>query len=490
MKALYARVSTEEQSKTGYSIRNQIQVCKEKARTTNIIEYVDDGFSGEFLERPALTQLREDVKNDKIDVVYCYDPDRLSRKLMNALIIDDEFRSKGVEVVYINGEYADSPEGKLFYSLRGAVSEFEKAKITERMSSGRKRKAKEGKVIKNSNMYGYDYESGMLKINQSEAGVVRYIFDQFTNKQIGMNSIAKSLTNQGIKTKKGKDVWHRQVVRQILMNESYTGTFYQNKWNTEGILRNKYIDDENKVRPTLRDESEWIAVSIPQIISEEQFNHAAELLKEARRRWSKASVNQYLLSGLLRCQTCGNTMVGTKMKWWGKDTFIYTDRKNHAGAKHPGCILDVKMEKLDEAVWTNIREYIDNPDKINEYKNKSDVSNELRQIESMKKEIEKTKKGREKLYGLFMVDGINQDEVKEQIVNLQEKENNMKIELEKLKERIESLNKESDPEKFKQSLKEYIGKDKFTFEEKRNIIRIMVKQITVIDKESIRIELF
>jgi site-specific DNA recombinase len=491
MIALYVRVSTEEQVKAGYSLRNQIEKCREKAQTNEVIEYVDDGYSGEFLERPGLTKLRQDVREGHITKVICYDPDRLSRKLMNALIIDDEFRSKGVEVVYINGEYADSPEGKLFYSLRGAISEFEKAKITERMTSGRVRKAKEGKVVKNSGMYGYDYDKkkGMYTLNKEESHVVRLIFDEFTNKQIGMNSIAKNLTSRGIKTKTGKDIWHRQVVRQILMNEAYTGRYMQNKWNTEGMLKNRYTSNpDDKIPMTLRDESEWIETEIPRIISDEQFSQAAELLKLARRRYAKASVNQYMLSGLLRCQQCGNTMVGVKAKWWGETQYIYTDRKNYAGAKHRGCGLQLKMEELDEAVWKEIKDLLDNPEAINQYNETKDVSNELMQVDHLQKEIEKAKKGREKLYSLFALEDINIDEVKNQIVEFQKREDKLKKELEELQTYIQSIDKQVDVNKFKDIMKEYIQKDHFTLEDKRQIIRLIVKQITVIDKDNLRIE--
>lgn len=471
-----------------------MQECKKKAGTDEVIEYVDDGYSGEFLERPALTKLRNDVKSGHISKVICYDPDRLSRKLMNALIIDDEFRSKGVDVVYVNGEYADSPEGKLFYSLRGAISEFEKAKINERMSSGRKRKAKEGKIVKNSGIYGYNYdkEQGMYTINESEARIIKLIFHKFLVEQVGMNTIAKYLTAQGIKTKTGKDVWHRQTVRQMLMNESYTGKYYQNKWNTEGMLKNKYTSDPNeKVQMTLRDESEWIPIDIPAIITEEEYNQAAEYLKESRRRYAKASVNQYLLSGILRCQKCGNTIVGTKARWWGEPYFMYTDRKNHAGAKHKGCGLQIKMETLDNAVWGEVKNLIYNPELLNDYQDKQDISMEIKQAEHLRKEIKKAQQGRERLYSLFaMGDDLNVEEIKKQIVSLQEKENNLQTELGIIENQINLTNKNIDIESFKKAVEEYVNKDKFTFDDKKHLIRMLVKQVTVIDKDNIRLDLF
>jgi site-specific DNA recombinase len=62
MIAIYARVSTEEQAKHGYSLQEQIRLCRQKAGTDHVIEYIDEGVSGEFLDRPALTKLRADVK--------------------------------------------------------------------------------------------------------------------------------------------------------------------------------------------------------------------------------------------------------------------------------------------------------------------------------------------------------------------------------------------------------------------------------------------
>src|SRR5690606_26374424 len=88
----------------------------EEGGDDDAIEYIDEGVSGEFLDRPGLTRLREDVRKGLITKVVCLDPDRLSRKLMNQLIVTEEFDRHGVELVFVNGEYARTPEGQLFYS--------------------------------------------------------------------------------------------------------------------------------------------------------------------------------------------------------------------------------------------------------------------------------------------------------------------------------------------------------------------------------------
>lgn len=208
MIAVYARVSTEEQAKHGFSLNDQIRQCRQKAGTNKVKEYVDDGVSGEFLDRPALTKLRDDIREGIINKIICLDPDRLSRKLMNQLIITDEFDRRGIELVFVNGEYAKTPEGNLFYSMRGAIAEFEKSKITERMSRGRKEKARQGRVLRDFQVYGYSYdkESEQFLVDEDEAAIVRLIFDLFTQPNTivqGLNGIALYLTSKGVPTKRG-----------------------------------------------------------------------------------------------------------------------------------------------------------------------------------------------------------------------------------------------------------------------------------------------
>ena len=105
-----------------------------------------------------------------------------------------------------------------------------------------------------------------------------------------------------------------------------------------------------------RPKDEWILVPCPLIIDEEVFLYAQKLLDESRRRWSGTSKNQYLLSGLVRCGECGNTMTGRKSRNWGRDVYEYSDIKSTAGAKFKGCGKRIKATKLDELVWKHCAE--------------------------------------------------------------------------------------------------------------------------------------
>ncbi|WP_307254880.1 recombinase family protein [Croceifilum oryzae] len=491
MIGIYARVSTEEQAKNGFSLQDQVSECRKKAMTTEVMEYIDEGISGEFLDRPALGRLREDVRNGIIKKVICLDPDRLSRKLMNQLLITDEFDKRSVDLVFINGDYAKTPEGNLFYSMRGAISEFEKAKINERMSRGRRAKAKQGRVLRDFQIYGYNYDkqTEQIIVNEEEERVVKLIYHMFTTPHEikGINGIAKYLTDRGIPTKKGSSVWHRQVVRQILMNKAYIGEFYQNRWNTEGMLANKHREAGDRIPARIRPKEEWIQMNCPRIIDDATFSHAQRLLNESRRRWTKQSKNQYLLSGLLRCGECHNTMTGRVSKNWGKKVAEYTDRKNYSGAKHSGCGRKVKCEELDQQVWEQIVAWLNQPDEISSaaeqlagdetFKSFDEV-----EIERMEKEITKIKSGRKRLFKLFNEEPDLEEEIRAEIRDLKQKEEDLVEKLAVLKEKQEDhTDLEYSFELIKQASEYYLqkGTDNLAFEDKRELTRQIVREILV-----------
>lgn len=503
---IYARVSTEDQAKHGYSIDNQITECKAQAykdypnTEIKFNLYVDDGISGEILERPGLTKMREDIKSGILNHVYCYDPDRLARKLMHQLIIDEEI-SKYIDISFVNGEYNKTPEGVLFFQLRGAIAQFEKAKINERMSSGRKAKAKKGKVVKDYHTYGYNYdrETGRLVVNEAEAIIVRFIFDAFIGKAKtndgknfqGINGIANYLTKNEVPTKKGAGKWHRQVVRQILMNTTYIGKFYQNRWNTEGIMYNKFkTNPEDKIKAKERPKDEWIIVSTPAIVEESVFKRAQELLQVSRQRWSGKSKHQYLLSGLLRCAKCGNTMTGRRAKNWGKYVFEYTDFKNTAGAKNKGCGNKIKCDILDNYVWEKVFAWLKKPKSdLIEDKNEDDtlISFNLKEKERLEKLINEKEESRKKFISLMLsgkILGLTENEINEALLNSQNEIENLKTQLLEIEEKIRATEYEKNKINIlRESLEYYLHKnpEELTFEDKREFIRTIVREIRVGD---------
>jgi site-specific DNA recombinase len=488
MVGIYARVSTEEQARSGFSLQDQIRACRQKAGTDQCVTYMDEGISGEFLDRPALSRLRQDVKNGVITRIVCLDPDRLSRKLMHQLLITEEFDKRGAELVFVNGDYAKTPEGQLFYSMRGAIAEFEKAKINERMSRGRREKARQGRVLRDFHIYGYDYDkqSEQLVINPVEAAVVREIFARFTqpdDKVQGINGIARFLTAQGIPTKKGASVWHRQVVRQILANRTYIGEFYQNRWDTEGLLASRH-DPSHPRRPMReRPAEEWIRIPCPSILDEETFRLAQARLEASRRRWAGRGEQRYLLSGLLRCGLCGSTMIGRQAHNWGRQVREYTDKKQTPSGP-TGCGLRIRCAEMDEHVWEAVRAWLADPQAvakaIDRYESRDIAEDGLA---SLRKEQEKAAAAKRRLLHLYAHDSaIGLTDVQRVLAEWTQKEEQLQKQIASLTERQRMQHGEGmERSLLRQAIDHYLleSPDELSVSDKRELIRHVIREIRV-----------
>jgi site-specific DNA recombinase len=126
--ALYARVSTDAQQKEG-TIQSQVAELKRQIAAAGRVlvkEYIDDGYTGTLLDRPALEQLRQDVKTDQFDAIYFLCADRIARKVAYQTIIVDELLKHGKQVIINAKDYVRNPENKLTLTMLGAFAEFER----------------------------------------------------------------------------------------------------------------------------------------------------------------------------------------------------------------------------------------------------------------------------------------------------------------------------------------------------------------------------
>lgn len=358
--AIYLRVSSDEQALHGYSLAAQRHACRERARqlgAEEIQEWADEGIPGTVWDRPGLTQLRQAVSARAIDLVVIYDPDRFARSLALQLVVTEEIERAGVQLEFVNFDWQDTPEGKLFYAMRGAFSEYEREKIRLRTSLGRLQKARQGHMPMAVAPYGYRYdpETARLEVHPEEAPIVVRMFTECVQEQKSLNSIARQLTAERIPTRKGLGVWHRQVIRQILQNPVYTGTFYANRYETYGVGLNRFRPAGTKLRRKVRPRSEWIGIPAPRLIEPAMWEAAQQRMR-VRTRTPGPS---YLLAGLVRCGLCGQTLVGRRDQSWGRPNRIYTCRKHSAGAAHPGCRPERRLDAdaLEDAIWQGMTSY-------------------------------------------------------------------------------------------------------------------------------------
>ena len=369
--AVYVRVSTEDQARHGYSLNAQTEACRTRALALGageVITFADEGVSGALLSRPGLTALREALAARTVDLVVVWDPDRLSRNLAHQLLLTEEIERARVRLEFVNFEWKNTPEGQLFYALRGAIAQYEKEKIRERTGRGRLQKAKQGRLPAAFRPYGYDYDSrtALLVPNPEEVPVVQRMFRWCLEEGEGPGAIARRLNHLGIPSRKGGR-WHRTVIRQILSNPVYTGIFHANRYDSAGCSLNRHRPRAERVAPSLRPEAEWVPVAVPALIDPGQWQEAQGRLEQARRLWAGKPRTEYLLSGLLTCGRCGMSMSGFVGQDWGVRRRKYTCRRSRAaGGAREACGQALAAEPLEALVWRHVAGWLADPAALQE----------------------------------------------------------------------------------------------------------------------------
>jgi site-specific DNA recombinase len=148
--ALYARVSTARQEERG-TVGSQLELLRAAAHADGhdvVAEFVDDGYSGARLDRPALDRLRDAAQAGALDAVLCLCPDRLARAYAYQVLILKELERFGVPMRFLDGPApGDDPQAKLLVQVQGVIAEYERAKIAERYRRGKLHRARAGDVF-------------------------------------------------------------------------------------------------------------------------------------------------------------------------------------------------------------------------------------------------------------------------------------------------------------------------------------------------------
>jgi len=310
---LYARVSSDTQQKEATIESQLFELKKQIAAAGDVLvkEYIDDGYTGTLLDRPALNQLRADLKSDVFDTVYFLAADRIARAAAHQTIIVDELLKYGKKITIAGKDYEENPENKFALTVMGAANEFERAKIIERTTRGRLHRLRMGQLSSTGHrIYGYHYlrktptSPAALVIDEEQAAVVRSIFEMFASSQYGLVTICRHLEERRILTRTGKTLWDNDRIKGMLKNETYAGTRYFNRLTaaTEAKRDGKQVIRGKRV---YRDRAEWIAVNVPAIVPRELFERVQERLRQHEERYCQP-VMHYLIGGLVQCGVCGS----------------------------------------------------------------------------------------------------------------------------------------------------------------------------------------
>jgi site-specific DNA recombinase len=401
--AIYARVSSDEQSAKGYSIPTQIDACNRfvASKGFEIAGIFQDDISGAMAisARPEGRNLQQAIETRLVRAVIVYQVDRLSRDIVDLLTTVRDWLRMGVEIYSLDVGQIKS-ELDIVLVIKGWQGSDERQKIAERTKRGKDGKAKAGKVPGvGTPPYGYIYQNGEFIINEQQAQVIRMIFDWYVNgdengRMMSLQSIAQRLTEMGIprpgdsksiswkqgmkERAQGKvwngQIWQHSTVQKLIVKEIYTGDYYYGQTIGE--------DGRGGKRPR----EEQIQIEIPAIISRELWQLAQERrVYNSRVAKRRTKANYLLRGGLLYCG-CGRVMVGIgKGKW-----YVCTKRYFPTGNQDPCTEPLVKAPVVEYIAWNYVLNLLTNADEF-EIKLKEAQAMEAEQQEPKLRELEHVK---------------------------------------------------------------------------------------------------
>jgi len=315
--AIYARVSTDMQ-RDNFSIPSQIAECMKHADRKKytlvgnqfvspetgkdvasdfpaaIPAFVDD-FTSRELSRPSLDAAIFYLETLGFDILIVHALDRLARDPYIRQTLEREFNKRGARVEYVLGAYEETPEGEVRKDLDATFAKWENAKRVERCMRGKRRKAEGGKWVAGIAPLGYRSDpnaKGGLALVPEQVEIVRKIFYLYTEEQRSIREIVRILTEEGHRPYKGGKEWAKTSINHILVNTTYIGYYFFNKFKRTGSGL------------AYKDREDWIRIDCDAIIDFATFEKARKRMKHNKVYVRKHPSRPYLLGGMVVCSEC------------------------------------------------------------------------------------------------------------------------------------------------------------------------------------------
>ncbi len=379
--AAYARVSTQRQvqAQTTEQQLDRLHAHAAAQGWALAPEHVfrDDGHSGASLRRPGLDRLRDAAASARPDRVLITAPDRLARNYVHQVLLVEELQKHGAEVDFLDRPMSRDPHDQLLLQIRGAVAEYERTLITERMRRGRLRKLRAGTLLPWTRPpYGYRLDPERprdpagVRLDEAEAAVVRDLFARFADEGAAVTALVQRLHRLGIRSPRGHRTWSPSALRGVLSNPIYLGQVFANRLRTRPAERRRSAllpIGRGEGGKRVADPAEWIAVApVPAIIGQERFDRAQERLSYNQRMARRNNrVHQCLLRGLVSCGRCRRGCSGRHMPP-GYDYYLCRTKTQlpllTPGERCPARYIPARP--LEELVWRDLCEVLTAPEMI------------------------------------------------------------------------------------------------------------------------------
>lgn len=304
--AFYARVSSDAQARA-HTIDSQVAALKERIAADGLqLEpdhgYVDDGWSGTNLQRPALEKLRDAVAGGEIECIYVHAPDRLARRHAHQALLIEEFRRSGAEIVFLNRAISRTAEDELLLQVQGIIAEYERTKILERARRGRRHAARSGSVSAlTSAPFGYRYIScsqgggvARFEVVEDEARIVRSIFAWIGLDRLSLREVCRRLQRMGYKSPRGLRHWNATTLHGMLDNPAYIGRAVLGRSRIipagprPRLVRRNSPPVPSATQRVAGPREEWIEITVPALVDGALFEAAQAAALARKHRGSTA----------------------------------------------------------------------------------------------------------------------------------------------------------------------------------------------------------
>jgi site-specific DNA recombinase len=376
--AVYARVSTPRQTQA-QTIEQQLDrlraaVAERGWELEDHHVYRDDGYSGASLGRPGLDRLRDHVALADLDVVLVTAPDRLARNYVHQVLLIEELARCGCRVEFLDRPMSDDPHDQLLLQIRGAVAEYERTLITERMRRGRHARLRAGTLLPWTRPpFGYRLDAdrprdaAAVRTEPAEAALVAQLFDWYLEPQATLYQLTARLAGLGVVTPTGKPRWTVASVRGILRNPAYAGRAMTNRTRPAPARRRKSALQPAGpgITHAPRPEQDWIEVPVPPIVSEESFAQVQAKLDVNQQGAARNTRHEYLLRALVSCGACRLACTG-RQTGAGYRYYLCRGRTEPVrAAEGRRCAARyIPAAQLDELVWSDLCALLTDPAQV------------------------------------------------------------------------------------------------------------------------------
>ncbi len=314
----YARYSSDKQQES--SITVQLSAIRRFCEANNIElihEYIDEAQTGTNANRKQFQQMMKDAPDKEFKLVIVHRLDRWARNVDDARYYKKYLGKYGIKIVSAIEEFDETPEGEFFELMSMGMAELYSKKLSREAIAGKIANAKLGKIHGGRPPLGYKVKGKYYVLDEQEAEAVKIIFDM-TVKGYGYSKIQSYLNDNGYRHSDGRKF--KRVFTDILRNRKYTGEYIYNRlaYRARGVEYNSH--KERAEKDIIR-----IPNGMPRIIDDETFNRVQAILDLRRKNSQKLNRKRkkYLLSGLIRCNTCKSACCGNREKTHDREYYVF-----------------------------------------------------------------------------------------------------------------------------------------------------------------------